>query len=433
MARALRALAPLILLAGIALAIAAAVAITERKTFAERYLLDRIAARGIAPASLRVNTSTHAASRSRISRSVRPPRPISPSTQIDATWSVEGVQAGRLDSLRVSGVKLRGAMRNDALSLGALDALFGGEADRRATPPVLPSSRIEIADGTIEIETPQGIAKGTLGGSLHSGDDGAIEGDFKLRSTAPDCARSGGLSLSGSLDEPAVPRLAEAEAGLPIAGRVDARGRVTRQKGERVLDVTVALRDVELPQRAVRASGINGAIALRAPPLRTPKKQVVSLARVDVGVPLTDGLVEFSLRRDGSVAVALALLHFAGGELRAEDVVLDLAAKQTSVTLQARSLDLTELLAHVDLPGIEGTGFVEGDVPLVLSESAITVRDGLLRAAEGGGKIVYTAGREDARTRRSAPERSRPRRSMRSPTSTTRSSKRVSTASYRAR
>jgi hypothetical protein len=390
MSRLLRAIATVVLLAGIAVAIAAAFAISERRALAERYLLDRIAARGIAPAALRV---THVDARGiaiedlTIGAATAPDLAVA---QIDATWSVDGARAGRLDSLRVAGVKLRGAMRNESLSLGALDALFRDDADADAAPPVLPSSTIEIADGVIEVETPKGRAKGTLGGSLHSDADGAIKGEFKVAVAGAGLRAGGGVALSGSLDQPEFRVSLKPEAGLPIAGRIDARGRVTRQKGERVVDVTVALRDVSYTSEIVRASGINGAIALRAPPLRTPKKQVISLARVDIGVPLTDGLVEFSLRRDGSVGVALALLHFASGELRAEDVVLDLAAKETSVTLQARGLDLTELLARVDLPGIEGTGFVEGALPLVLTSSAIFVRNGLLHAAEGGGKIVYT-------------------------------------------
>jgi hypothetical protein len=84
---------------------------------------------------------------------------------IDAAWSADGLRAGRLDALRIDGVRVRGARRGDALSFGALDALFGGERSASAAPPVLPASSIEIADGKVEIETPQGVAKGTLGGS----------------------------------------------------------------------------------------------------------------------------------------------------------------------------------------------------------------------------------------------------------------------------
>lgn len=390
MSRVFRAVGTLLLLALVALAIAAAVAITERNQVAERVLLDRVAARGIEPAALRV---THVDARGIAIENVVIGAPDAPDLaveRIDATWSVDGVRAGRLDSLRIDGVLLRGARRGDALSFGALDALFGGEKTEPEVAPVLPSSAIEIANGRIEIATPQGVAKGTLGGSLDSTADGAIEGDFQVALDGAGLRGSGNVTLAGTFDEPSFRATLKTDAGLPIAGRVDARGRVERKDGERVLDATVALRDAGYTSEIARASGINGTIALRAPPLHTPKRQVLSMARLEIGVPLTDGLLDFTLRRNGTVAVELAVLHFASGELRAENVVLDLGAKETAVTLEARGLDLTEVLSHVDLPGIEGTGFVEGRIPLVISKSAITVKDGLLRAAEGGGKIVYT-------------------------------------------
>jgi hypothetical protein len=115
---------------------------------------------------------------------------------------------------------------------------------------------------------------------------------------------------------------------------------------------------------------------------------------VDVGVPLTDGLVEFTLRRDGTVAITLATLHIADGELRVADVVLDPNSKQTEVVLQARGLDLTKLLARVDLPGIEGSGQLEGRVPLSRSGSSLTVTAGELHAAESGGTLRYTPSEE---------------------------------------
>jgi hypothetical protein len=401
MTRVFRAVGTLLLLALVALAIAAAVAITERNAVAERLLLDRIAARGVEPAALLVS---HVDARGIAVEGFTIGAPDAPDLaveRIDATWSVDGVRAGRLDSLRIDGVLLRGARRGDALSFGALDALFGGETEPESAP-VLPSSTIEIADGKIEIATPQGTAKGTLGGSLDSAADGAIEGDFQVALDGAGLRANGNVTLAGSLDEPSFRATLKTGAGLPIAGRVDARGQVEREQGERLLNATIALRDASYTSEIARASGINGTIALRAPPLHTPKQQVLSMARLEIGVPLTDGLIEFTLRRNGTVAVELAVLHFASGELRAENVVLDLAAKETAVTLEARGLDLTEVLSHVDLPDIEGTGFVEGELPLVISQSAIVVKDGLLRAAEGGGKIVYTP---DEKTRALAESR----------------------------
>jgi len=393
MSRVLRATGIAAALLLLALALAAAVGYARRVPLAERLLLDRIASLGVSPAALHV-TGLDARGISIadlvIGAAEAPDLKIA---VIAASWSLAGLREGRLDSLHVSGVELRGTQRDGRLSLGALDALLAGEASADAAP-ALPASEIAIEAARVRIETPQGLATGTLGGSLQSAADGIIAGQFKLALDGAGLRARGTLDLAGSLETPTFHSLLEADQGLPIAGRIEVRGTVAREKGERVFDATVALRNASYTSDLVRISGANGVIALRGPPLRTPKSQIVSLAKVDVGVPLTDGLVEFTLRRDGTIAIALATLHIADGELRAQDVVLDPDAKQTQVTLQARGLDLTELLAHVDLPGIEGTGQVEGQVPLTRKGSSLVVTGGVLHAAESGGTIRYTPSEE---------------------------------------
>jgi hypothetical protein len=388
MSRAVRAVGIGFALVALALALTAGVAFLRRVSLAEWLLLDWIAARGVSPAALRV---TRVDARGIAIADLALGAPDAPDlaiAEITASWSLAGLRERRLDSLRVSGVELRGTQREGQLSLGALDALLAGDASADAAP-ALPASEIAIDAARIRISTPQGVATGTLGGSVQSAADGAIDGEFKLALDGGGLRARGALEVSGSLGAPAFHALLEAEPGLPIAGRVEVRGRIEREQGERVFDATVALRDTSFTSEIMRVSGVNGVIALRGPPLHTPKKQILSLGVVDVGVPLTEGLVEFTLRRDGTVAVALAMLHFAEGELRAKDVVLDLDAKQTAVTLQARSLDLTALLAQVDMPGIEGSGTLDGDVPLVRTGKSLVVKGADLHATEGGGKIRY--------------------------------------------
>ncbi len=393
MSRLLRAMGIAVALLLLALAIAAGVGYARRVQFAEQVLLAEISERGVSPAVLRVvdvDARGIAIADLVIGATGAPDLTIA---AITATWSLDGLRAGRLDSLHVSGVEVHGTQRDGKLALGALDALFAGDASPD-TAPVLPASEIAIDAARIRIDTPHGVATGTLGGSLQSAADGKIVGEFKLALDGGGLRARGTLDVSESLDAPAFRAVLDADSGLPVAGRIEVRGKIAREKGERVVDATVALRNASYSSDLVRISGANGVIALRGPPLRTPKKQMLSMAKVEIGLPLKDGLVEFTLRRDGTVAVALVTLHVADGELRAEDVVLDLNAKQTTVTLQARGLDLTQLLANVDLPGIEGTGEVGGQLPLTRKESSLFVAGGVLHAAESGGTIRYTPSEE---------------------------------------
>jgi len=389
MSRVLRATGIAVALLLLALALAAAGGYARRVSLVEQLLLARIGARGGSPAALRV-TDVDARGISIadlvIGAAEAPDLKIA---AIAARWSLAGLRAGHLDSLHASGVELRGTRSDGQISFGALDALVAGNGSSD-TFPVLPASEIELEDARVQIKTPLGVAKGTLGGSLHSAGDGTIAGNFEVSLGGAGLRARGTLALSGSLEAPAFYAAIEPERGTPVAGRIEVRGRITQQNGERGFDATVALRDASYDSEIVRASGVNGVIAVQGPPLRTPKKQILSLAKVLVGVPLTDGLVEFWLRRDGAIAIGVATLHLAKGELRAQDVVLDPRAKQTEVMLQARGLDLTELLANVDLPGIDGTGRVDGDVPLTRKGSTLRITGGKLHATEGGGTIRYT-------------------------------------------
>ncbi len=313
MSRAVRAVGIGFALGALVLALAAGVVFSRRGALAEWLLLDRIAARGVAPAALRVTrVDAHGIAIADLALGA-PDAPDLAIAEITARWSLAGLRERRLDALRVAGVELRGTQRDGQLSLGALDALLAGDASAGAAP-ALPASEIAVEAARIRVSTPQGVATGALGGSVQSAADGAIDGEFKLALDGGGLGARGALGVSGSLDAPAFHALLEAEPGLPIAGRVEVRGRIEREQGERVFDATVALRDASFTSDIMRISGVNGVVALRGPPLHTPKKQILSLGVVDVGVPLTEGLVEFTLRRDGTVAVARAMLHFAEGE-----------------------------------------------------------------------------------------------------------------------
>jgi hypothetical protein len=132
-----------------------------------------------------------------------------------------------------------------------------------------------------------------------------------------------------------------------------------------------------------------------------PETQPVALALLDLGIPLTGGLVELRLRKDGALAVRRASWKVAGGEIRTEKVTLAPRAERTAVTLEARDLDLAELLALVELEGLSGTGRLRGTLPLVVTDESVLTEGGELEAT-GGGTLEY---RPNERTRALAESR----------------------------
>ena len=148
------------------------------------------------------------------------------------------------------------------------------------------------------------------------------------------------------------------------------------------------------PQRVLGAGGLRTperGHSRRGPwPPSTPPGQLVSMARVDFGLELTNGLIAFQIRPDGVLDLASAEWTFAGGTIRTRGAT-DLTAETQELTLDLDDVDLSELLALVDLEGLSGSGRLEGRIPVVRHGGTLEIRDGKLSGTKEGGWIRYRA------------------------------------------
>lgn len=423
-------------------ALALLLAVSRRGAIAERALLWRLAARGVAPATLRV---------ARLGvdgidlRELAVGPPVAPDLSVaalDLTWSARSLRDGLYDSARATGVRLRASLREDGVHLGAADPLWRGAGT--SGPAALPAREIELVDAEAILDTPDGPALGTLQGQLRE-QGGVLAGELELvlrdgrspprvarttlrgevsgppsqlrfdlvltgakgrlraeaRGHADLEARAGEAELRlspvvfapGALQPTSlVPALAPLVAGFGIedvTGRIEALGALRVAAGEPALRVTVALRELGFESELARVSGVAGALTFEGPPLRTPKGQLLSIAALDPGVPLTDGLLDFELLPGGVLALHRATWAWAGGELRTGEVRLDPKAERSEARLEAHELDLAALLALVAPEGLEGSGRLDGELPLVRSGGRIRVEGGVLRASAAGGTLRY--------------------------------------------
>jgi hypothetical protein len=176
------------------------------------------------------------------------------------------------------------------------------------------------------------------------------------------------------------------------SGSVEVRGEVAWGGEEAIRGgLDLALRDLSVSSELGNVERLNAAIHVDRPwPPSTPPKQLVSMARVDFGLALTNGLVEFQIRRDGIVDIASAEWSLAGGMIRTRCEV-DLAAETQELVLELANIDLAELLALVDIEGLTGSGRLAGRVPIIRRGPLLEIRSGKLAAA-GGGWVRYRSG-----------------------------------------
>lgn len=332
-------------------------------------------------------------------------------------------------------IELRDASLSFETADGAGSCAFEGRLDAEAGGAIAGDFRIELehplarANGSVAIEgtleqlaaelslgfrdarEPARVAPAKLSGRVSGapaalafelaldGADGALHAEARGSADVP--ARTGTAELyiapiqfapKGLQPATLLPALEPLLAQLgvtEVAGSVEARGTFALEAGEPKLRLDVALREVGFETSAVSVAGVSGVVALRAPALRTAKNQLLSVDRVEAGLVLGGGLVDFQLLPDGVIELNSTSFRWVGGELRAAGLKLDASAESTPATLEAHGLDLAELLALASFEGIEGTGRIDGELPLVRSGDEIRVTGGLLRARPGGGTLRY--------------------------------------------
>ncbi len=150
------------------------------------------------------------------------------------------------------------------------------------------------------------------------------------------------------------------------------------------------LRDLSLTLSGVTIQRLNGVVTLtglRPPQIAEP--QELAAALIDVGLPLTAGLVRFRLRTDGGLLLDLLRFDVAGGSVIGGPIEIAPPYRAGALRLTADGLDLGQLVAALAVPDLSAEGQLDGDLPLEIGTAgAITVSGGQLRA-RGPGTIRW--------------------------------------------
>ena len=151
--------------------------------------------------------------------------------------------------------------------------------------------------------------------------------------------------------------------------------------GIKELGFTTALASVE---------GVNGNVELGSllPP-KTARPQKIRVRMMDIGLPLPDGNLEFTVNPDRTLNVRKAVWNFLDGTVGLSSGVFGGGERQNA-TLAVSHVDLEKLLQLIDIKGLSGTGRISGALPVVLTKDAQTITGGRL-AADAPGTLVYVS------------------------------------------
>jgi hypothetical protein len=128
--------------------------------------------------------------------------------------------------------------------------------------------------------------------------------------------------------------------------------------------------------------------------LTMPEAAKVTIAAVQTGVEVTDLSLELQLGLTPPATlpwVALRNISAAafGGQLTSEGAQFDGAHLDQTLVIKAEQLDLQQLLHLEQQKGLEGTGVLDGSIPVRLTSTGVQVDNGVLEARPPGGVLRY--------------------------------------------
>ena len=164
----------------------------------------------------------------------------------------------------------------------------------------------------------------------------------------------------------------------------------------------VLVKNMAVQYRNINLTGLNTKVNVTAKGQQRiviPHSAEIKIASLNSGVEVTNismrALGEWDLRepfpvvevRDFNCAVL-------GGTVMSQGVRADLAHPPFSFTLLVRQLDLEKVLSLEQQKGLQGSGLLDGSIPITVTSRGVTIQDGQFEARPPGGVIRYEASPE---------------------------------------
>lgn len=151
--------------------------------------------------------------------------------------------------------------------------------------------------------------------------------------------------------------------------------------------------------------GLSTTLALRAEGLEsiaTVQPASVSIASVQTGVEVTNLATMLDVRwklPNGLPVIDVKDFQcdVFGGAVTSPGLLVDLAKPPYRATFSLRNLDLAKILSVEQQKGLQGTGTLNGTLPITITSGGVTVEDGVVEAQHPGGVIRYVSTPESSK------------------------------------
>ncbi|KQX18228.1 hypothetical protein ASD39_17485 [Sphingomonas sp. Root50] len=176
-----------------------------------------------------------------------------------------------------------------------------------------------------------------------------------------------------------------------VFGTVNGQGRIRWADGNVTSDGEFRTDGLNLAAAFGPVTGLKGTIRFTdLLGLVTAPDQVVTIAEVNPGIAVTDGIIHYRILPERKLAVSDGSWPFAGGSLALEPTVLDMAQPVARrLTFRINGLDAATFVQQLEFKNIAVTGKFDGVLPIVFDMQGGRIENGLLSVRPGGGTLSY--------------------------------------------
>jgi translocation and assembly module TamB len=201
-----------------------------------------------------------------------------------------------------------------------------------------------------------------------------------------------GIAFGPNFQPDALTRLTEGVVAL-VNGTVHGQGRIDWAEGGKVTstgDFSTANMDLAAPFGPV--TGLTTTVHfddLLA--LSTPPGQVATVATVNPGILVSDGVIRYQLLPHDHVKVESGVWPFMGGRLILHETVLDFSQHSAKhLTFELQGFNAKMFVDSLGFQGFELAGTFDGLLPMVFDENGGRIVGGVLTSRAPGGELKYS-------------------------------------------
>lgn len=176
-----------------------------------------------------------------------------------------------------------------------------------------------------------------------------------------------------------------------VNGAVAGQGRIRWSEGAVTSEGEFRTDGLDLAAAFGPVTGLKGVIHFTdLLGLVTAPDQQVTIAEVNPGVAVTNGMVHYRILPDRKLAISSGSWPFSGGTMTLDPTILDMGQPVARrLTFRISALDAATFIQQLEFKNIAVTGKFDGVLPIVFDARGGRIESGALSVRAGGGTLSY--------------------------------------------